>query len=184
MSNRNWQIDLSHAAINFSVRHLVVSKVRGKFTKWTGHLSLDEKDLARSSAEITIEAASVETHNEQRDAHLRSADFLDVEHHPTITFRSRRAEKRSDSEYRLIGDLTIRGVSREVALDIEHEGTVKDPWGNDRAGFSGKTTVNRKDYGLTWNMLLEAGGVAVADKVEITFELEATAAAATGEKAA
>lgn len=179
MSNRTWQIDLSHAAINFSVRHLVVSKVRGKFTKWSGVIELNEQELEKSSARITIEAASVETHNEQRDAHLRSADFLDAEHHPTLTFASKRAEKLGDGKFRLVGDLTIRGTTREVAIDVEHEGTVKDPWGNDRAGFSGHATISRKDFGLTWNMMLEAGGVAVADKVELGFELEATAAAAT-----
>ena len=182
MANENWQVDGAHSAVGFTVRHMVISKVRGKFTRWNAKLALDTADLARSSVEVEIDAASIETGVGDRDAHLRSPDFFDVEKYPTLVYRSRRVELASEDRLRVTGDLTIRGVTREVALDVEYGGQGKDPWGNQRAGFTATTSVNRKDFGLTWNQALETGGVLVADRIDIEIELQAVRQAA--EKAA
>lgn len=179
MARQNWQVDGAHSAVNLTVRHMVISKVRGHFAKWNAKLSLDTADLSRSSVEVEIEAASIETGVSDRDAHLRSADFLDAEKHPTLTYRSRKVEVVSKERLRVVGDLTIRGVTREVPLDVEVGGQGKDPWGNVRAGFSATTSIHRKDFGLTWNQALETGGVLVADRVDIEIELQAVAQAAT-----
>ena len=179
MAQQNWQVDAAHSAVNLTVRHMVISKVRGHFAKWNAKLALDTSDLTRSSVEVEIAAASIETGVSDRDAHLRSADFLDVEKHPTLTYRSRKVEVVSKERLRVVGDLTIRGVTREVPLDVEVGGQGKDPWGNLRAGFSATASIHRKDFGLTWNQALETGGVLVADRVDIEIELQAIAQAAT-----
>ena len=150
----------------------------GQFRRFSVDLALDEEDLPRSSAAVTIEAASIETGAEQRDADLRSPNFLDAERFPTLTFRSRRIERAANDGYRVIGDLTIRDVTREVTLDAEFGGTVVDPWGNRRAGFTARTSIQRSDFGIVWNQLLETGGVMVSDRVDIAIELEAVAQAA------
>ena len=168
----SWEIDVAHSAVQFQVRHMVISKVHGRFARWSGAVQLDEQDLTRSSVEVKIDAASIDTQVVDRDNHLRSPDFLDVARFPELTYRSRRIEK-AGAGFRVIGDLTLHGVTREVALEAEFAGTGKDPWGNQRAGFSGRTSIDRGDYGLKWNAALEAGGVLVAEKVEITIELEA-----------
>jgi polyisoprenoid-binding protein YceI len=168
-----WAPDPVHSSIGFTVRHLVVSKVRGSFTRWTGTLLMDEHDLARTQVDVSIETASVDTGVEQRDNHLRSADFFEVEKYPTMTFTSTRVEKATDGELKLHGNLTLHGVTRPVVLNVEYAGTQKDPWGGYRAGFSARTSLDRKDFGLTWNQLLEAGGVAVGDRVDIDIEIEA-----------
>lgn len=178
MSKRDWTIDAAHSEVHFAVRHMVVSKVRGAFERWTAALQLDEEDLTRSSVEVTIEAASIQTRNEQRDGHLRSPDFLDVERHPTITFRSKRVEADGGSSYRVVGDLTIRGLTREVVLETDFGGVARDPWGADRAGFQARLAIERSDFGLTWNQVLEAGGVLVGDRIDISIEVEAVAQAA------
>jgi len=167
-----WDIDVSHSAVHFYVRHMVISKVHGRFAKWTGALQLDPQDLTRSSVEVAIDAASIDTQVADRDAHLRSPDFLDVATHPQITFRSKRIEKAGDG-YRVVGDLRLHGVVREVTLEAEFAGTGKDPWGNERAGFSAKAALDRREFGLVWNAALETGGVLVGEKVEIAIELEA-----------
>jgi polyisoprenoid-binding protein YceI len=167
-----WDIDVSHSAIQFHVRHMVISKVHGRFAKWAGAIQLDPQDLPSSSVEVTIDAASIDTQVADRDAHLRSPDFLDVAKHPQLTYRSRKIEKAGEG-YRVTGDLTLHGVTREVVLDAEFSGTGKDPWGNERAGFAAKASLDRRDYGLAWNAALEAGGVLVGEKVEISIELEA-----------
>jgi len=172
MTTNTWEIDTTHSAIHFWVRHLVISKVHGRFAKWSGAIELDEQDLTRSRVEASIDAASIDTQVADRDTHLKSADFLDVANHPALTFVSRRIEKQGDG-YRVVGDLTIRGVSREVSLEADFAGLAKDPWGNQRAGFSAKGALDRRDYGLVWNAALETGGVLVGEKVEITIELEA-----------
>jgi polyisoprenoid-binding protein YceI len=181
MTTNNWNLDTVHSGINFSVRHMVVSKVRGRFTKFTGNVELDESDLARSLVEATIDASSIDTGTAQRDEHLRSADFFDVEHFPQIRFRSTGIEKLGTElgaqRYRLTGELTIRDVSREIALDVEYGGRGKDPWGNERVGFTVKGALDRKDFGLKWNQALETGGVLVSDRVEIELELQAVKAA-------
>jgi polyisoprenoid-binding protein YceI len=178
MAQQNWQVDGAHSAVTLTVRHMVISKVRGHFSKWNAKLALDTADLSRSSVEVEIEAASIETGVGDRDAHLKSADFLDAQKYPTLRYRSRRVEVVSPERLRVVGDLTIRDVTREVPLDVEVGGQGKDPWGNVRAGFSATASINRKDFGLTWNQALETGGVLVADRVDIEIELQAIAQAA------
>jgi polyisoprenoid-binding protein YceI len=177
MATNHWDIDVGHSAIHFWVRHMVISKVHGRFAKWAGAIQLDAQDPTRSSVEVRIEAASIDTQVADRDAHLRSPDFLDVAKFPELVFTSKRIEKASGG-YRVIGDLTLHGVTREVVLDAEFAGTGKDPWGNERAGFSAKTAIDRREFGLAWNAALEAGGVLVGEKVEIAIELEAVKKAA------
>jgi polyisoprenoid-binding protein YceI len=172
MPTNLWDIDVSHSAVHFYVRHMVISKVHGRFAKWSGTLQLDEQDLTRSTVDVRIDAGSIDTQVADRDTHLKSADFLDVARYPQVTFRSRRIEKARDG-YRVVGDLDLHGVVREVTLDAEFAGTGKDPWGNERAGFSAKASLDRRDFGLTWNAVLETGGVLVGEKVEISIELEA-----------
>jgi len=178
MTTKNWNIDATHSGINFSVRHMVVSKVRGRFAKYTGSVQLDENELARSSVEAEIDVASIDTGTAQRDAHLRSADFFDVEQHPTMRYRSQRIEKIAGDRYRVIGDLTIRGVTREVPLEVEYGGRATDPWGNERAGFVARASLDRKDFGLGWNQVLETGGVVVGDRIDIDIDIEVVRAAA------
>lgn len=179
MSTTQWDFDLSHSSVNFHVRHLMVSKVHGRFMKWTGTLALDEQDLTRSSLDVTIDASSIDTKEEKRDAHLRSPDFLDVEKYPTLTFKSTSITREGDDEYKVAGDLTIHGVTKQVTLAVEGGGIVKDPWGGTRTGFSAKTSINRKEFGLGWNVALEAGGFVVGDKLEISIEIEAVKKAAS-----
>jgi polyisoprenoid-binding protein YceI len=171
-----WNLDLAHSGVHFSVRHMVIAKVRGRFAKFEGKVQLDEKDLTRSTVSATIDAASIDTGIADRDAHLRSADFFDVEKFPALTFVGKRVEKVSDEEYRLVGDLTIKDTTREVPVLVEFGGIGKDPWGNERAGFTAKASIDRKEFGLKWNQALETGGVLVGDKVEIEIELEAVRA--------
>jgi polyisoprenoid-binding protein YceI len=179
MKTQTWQIDSAHSGIHFSVRHLVIAKVRGQFSRWTGALEVPDGDFSKATVDVTIDAASIETGVADRDAHLKSADFFDVERFPELTFRGRRVEPKGSDRFVLVGDLTIRGISREVVLDVESAGQTRDPWGNVRAGFAGKTAVDRKEFGLTWNQALEAGGVMVGEKVEIEIEIEAVRQEAT-----
>ena len=176
-TTNNWNLDTVHSGINFSVRHMVVSKVRGRFAKFSGHVALDEGDLTRSTVEATIDASSIDTGTAQRDEHLKSADFFDVEHFPQIRFRGTGIERVGTDRYRLRGELTIRDVSREIALDVEYGGRGKDPWGNERVGFTARGALDRKDFGLKWNQALETGGVLVSDRVELELELQAVKAA-------
>jgi len=173
-----WQLDPAHTTVEFSVRHMMVARVRGRFTAVRGTVELDEQDVTRSVVEVAIDASTIDTGQPQRDAHLRSPDFLDVEHHPEIRFRSRRIEPLGEGRYRVVGDLTIRGVAREVALEVEETGRTRDPWGNDRIGYVARTAINRHDWGVSWNQLLEAGGVVVGDEVKIEIEGELMRAAA------
>jgi polyisoprenoid-binding protein YceI len=172
-----WNLDAAHLHPSFSVRHLVISNVRGEFTKSTGVVTLDEKDLTKSSVQATIEAASVDTGVGDRDKHLRSPDFFDVEKFPTITFKSTKVEKAGKDKLKVTGDLTIKGVTKPVVLAVEGPtGEIKDPWGNTRRGFSASTKINRKDFGLTWSKTIEAGPV-VGDEVKIELEGELIKAA-------
>jgi polyisoprenoid-binding protein YceI len=177
MATNHWDIDVGHSAIHFWVRHMVISKVHGRFAKWSGAIALDAQDLTRSSVEVRIDAASIDTQVADRDTHLKSPDFLDVARYPELTFRSKRIEKAAGG-YRVTGDLTLHGVTKEVTLEAEFAGTGKDPWGNERAGFSAKAALDRREFGLTWNAAVEAGGVLVGEKVEIAIELEAIKKAA------
>lgn len=173
MSAIQWNVDPAHSAVSFSVRHMMVAKVRGRFTEWEADVHIDEQDLPRSSVDVRIKAESIDTGVGDRDAHLRSADFLGAEQYPEIRFQSAHIQRKSDEEYRVVGNLTIRDVTREVGLDVTHLGVAKDPWGNDRAAFEAKTTINRKDFGLTWNQTLEAGGVLVGEDVNIEVDVQA-----------
>jgi len=168
-----WAPDPVHSSVGFTVRHLVVSKVRGKFGRWTGNILMDEHDLASAQVDVSIETASVDTGVEQRDNHLRSGDFFDVEKYPAMTFKSTRVEKAQDGELRLVGNLTLHGVTRPVVLDVEYAGSQKDPWGGLRAGFSAHASLDRREFGLTYNQLLETGGVVVGEKVDVDIEIEA-----------
>jgi polyisoprenoid-binding protein YceI len=172
-----WTIDATHSTIGFSIRHMVFSKVRGRFLNYTGAIRLDD-DLAKSWVEVAIDAASIDTGTAQRDNHLRSADFFDVENFPELRFRSTSVEDVGGGRLRMIGELTIRDTTREVALDVEPAGRGMDPWGNERIGFVAKTSIDRKDFGLAWNQLLEAGGVLVGDRVDIELDVQAVNAAA------
>lgn len=171
-----WTIDPSHSSVEFAVKHLMISTVRGRFGDVVGTVTVEGDDPTTAKVEATIGTASIDTRSEQRDAHLRSADFFDVETYPELSFRSKRVE-RIGGDFRLVGDLTIRNVTREVALDATFEGTGKDPWGGERAGFTAKTKIDRSDYGLTWNQALETGGVVVSNEIRITIEIEATKSA-------
>jgi polyisoprenoid-binding protein YceI len=167
-----WTIDPTHSSVEFAVRHLMISTVKGRFPAVEGTVVLDEENPAASTAEITVQVASIDTREPQRDAHLRSADFFDVEKYPTLTFRSTGVSDVTADGFKLTGDLTIHGVTRPTTLDVVHEGRVKDPWGNDRAGYSATTRIKRSDFGLTWNQLLETGGFAVGDEVKISLDVE------------
>lgn len=168
-----WSIDAAHSVAEFAVKHMMVSTVKGRFQSLSGTIDLDEQNLAASSVEAAIETASIDTGNEQRDAHLRSEDFFAVERFPRITFRGTRVEQVSDEQWRVTGDLTIRDVTRPVTLDTEFEGQITDAYGKQRAAFTAEATINRKDFGLNWNGVIEAGGVVVQDKVKITLHIAA-----------
>ena len=178
MSNQRWDFDLTHSGVHFSVRHLVVSKVRGQFKQWSGTLELDPADPTTAKAVIEIDAASIDTNEPRRDEHLRSGDFLLAADHPKLRFVSGAIERTGDGQFKVHGDLTIRGVTRPVVLKAELSGTVQDPWGGQRVGFTLATSIDRKDFGVSWNQALDHGGVAVGDKVEISIEIEAVAAKA------
>ncbi len=168
-----WEIDPVHSEIAFSVRHLMVATVRGRFNRFQGVIEFDPAHPESGRVEVTIDAASIDTRNEQRDNHLRSPDFLDVEKYPTITFVSKRIEPLGDNRFRVVGDLTLRGVTREVALEAEFLGVSKDPWGGERAGFSARAKLNRHDFGASWNVALETGGWLVGDTLDVTLDIEA-----------
>src|SRR5215831_11833135 len=146
-----WNIDPTHSTVGFSIRHMVFSKVRGRFLKYTGAIQFDDDDVAKSWVEVAIDAASIDTGTAQRDNHLRSADFFDVERFPELRFRSARVEDLGDGRLRVVGELTIRDHTREVALDVEPAGRGMDPWGNERIGYVAKASIDRKDFGLKWN---------------------------------
>jgi polyisoprenoid-binding protein YceI len=168
----SWTIDPAHTEINFSARHMMISNVRGRFEKFSGTVEFDEANPAASNVEVQIEAASINTREAQRDAHLRSADFLNAEQYPYLTFKSKRVEVLDANRGRIIGDLTIRDITREVALETEYSGVSRSPWGTLSAGFSASTTISRKDWNLTWNVALETGGWLVGDEIKINIELE------------
>jgi polyisoprenoid-binding protein YceI len=168
-----WNIDPAHTDIGFAVKHLMISTVRGRFAEVRGTIRLDGDDLTGASVEAEIATASIDTRQEQRDTHLRSADFFEVEKYPLITFRSRRVERMKGDRYRVTGDLTIRDVTREVVLEGTDEGRGKDPWGGDRLALSATTTIDRRNFGLTWNQALETGGVLVSNEIRISLDVQA-----------
>lgn len=166
-------IDTGHSQVIFKVKHLAISTVTGRFDTFEGTYKFDSEDISNSSVETVINAASINTNEKDRDDHLRSNDFLDVEKFPTITFKSKSIKKGEGNEFQMVGDLTIHGVTKEVTLDATYEGHVaSDPWGKERTAFIADTKISRKDYGMTWNKVLEAGGLVVGDEVRITLEVE------------
>ena len=170
----SWLIDTVHSHIGFSVKHMMVATARGQFKSYSGTLRLDHKDFTRSSFEGEIDVASIDTGNADRDNHLRANDFFDAPNHPKITFKSTGIEAKGEGEYVVHGDLTIRGVTKPVALDVEFHGTSKNPYGKTVAGLSARGTINRKDFGISFNAVLETGGVALAEKVKLELDVEAT----------
>jgi polyisoprenoid-binding protein YceI len=173
----SWTLDPVHTHVEFAVRHLMIAKVKGRFTSLEGSVSMEAERPETAQVEVRIDAASITTGNEQRDGHLRSADFLSAEQFPALSFRSRSVQPIDDSLFRMIGDLTIRDVTRAVELRVSREGVVKDPWGNQRAGFTATGKISRSDFGITWNQAIETGGVLVGDEVRITIEAELIRAA-------
>jgi polyisoprenoid-binding protein YceI len=182
-----WQIDPAHTTVEFAVKHMMFTTVRGRFKNLNGSIEVDEQNPNNSKVEVEIDAASIDTGVPDRDAHLRSADFLDVENHPQILFKSTRVEgahKSAGDSFRAVGLLTIRGKALEVVLSSTFEGVGKDPWGNERAGFTANTEIDRREWGLMWNQALETGGLLVANKLKIEIEAQAIRQAATGQAVA
>ena len=171
-STAPWQIDVAHSQIEFAVKHMMVSTTKGRFTGFNGTVAYDAANPTATAVDVTIEAASIDTRQEQRDAHLRGPDFFDAEKWPTLRFVSRRVESVGAGEYRLIGDLTIRDVTRAVALEVSVEGTGKNPWGQEVVGFSATGTIDRTAFGLLWNQALETGGILVGNEIKISIDLE------------
>lgn len=176
MAKTTWTLDPDHTQVELAVKHMMFTTVRGQFRGVNGTIQVDEEDPSASSVAVEIDAATIDTGVEQRDDHLRSGDFLHVEEHPTITFRSKRVEGASfepGDEFRVVGDLTIRGTTKEIELDAVYEGTGQDPWGGQRAGFTARTTIDRREWGLEWNQTLETGGVLVGHDVDIELRVQA-----------
>lgn len=170
----SWQFDYGHSYIGFTGRHLMVATVRGEFEKYSGTVTFDEHDVPHAKTEIQIEAASVNTRNAQRDEHFRSVDFFDVEHYPYITFKSKQVMLHDTNHGQLVGDLTIRDITKEVVLDVEYSGVSKSPWNTYSAGFNLQGKVNRKDWDLNWNAVLAGGGLVASDEITLIIDLELT----------
>jgi len=168
-----WKIDPQHTSAQFAVKHLMISTVRGEFHGVTGMINWDDQDITKSTVDVTIDATSVDTREPQRNAHLKSPDFFDVAQFPTITFKSKKVEQAAAGKLKVRGDLTIRGVTKEVVLDVDGPSApIKDPWGNPRTAINATTKINRQDYGVKWNANMDGGGVVVGDDVNITIDLE------------
>jgi polyisoprenoid-binding protein YceI len=178
MTTQTWNIDTTHSGVNFSVRHMVIAKVRGRFTRFSGTLTGNTADLTQAKLVADVEADSIDTNMADRDAHLRSPDFFDAASHPKLTFSSTRIERAGEGQYKAYGDLSIRGVTKPVVFDLTVHGQAKDPWGNERVAFQLEGAVERSEFGLRWNQALETGGVLVGERVEIEIEAEAVRAAA------
>jgi polyisoprenoid-binding protein YceI len=167
-----WRIDPAHSNVEFAVKHMMITTVRGRFNEVDGTVHSNEQDPSQTSLEVSIKTASIDTRVPDRDAHLKSADFFDVEKYPVMTFRSTRVQEAGSKKLRISGDLTIHGVTKPVMLDVVEEGRGKDPWGGDRAGFTAATTIDRQDFGLTWNKALEHGGWLVGQEVKVTLDIQ------------
>ncbi|MBO0778602.1 MAG: YceI family protein [Ktedonobacteraceae bacterium] len=169
----SWTVDAVHSQATFSVKHMMVSTVKGQFKVLSGSLNIDEQNPANSWVQAEVDAASIDTRDENRDNHLRSADFFDAASYPKITFKSTKVEPNGNGEYKVSGELSMHGVTKPAVFEVEYAGQSKDPWGNQRAGLSARTKVSRKEWGLTWNQVLETGGFAVSDDVKIEIDLSA-----------
>jgi polyisoprenoid-binding protein YceI len=174
MSKTNWVVDAAHSSLDFTVKHMVIAKVRGTFHSFEASINADPRDLTTANIEFSVDISSIDTRNIDRDNHLKSADFFDAENFPKMTFKSDKITKKSEGEYDVAGQLTIRGTSRPESFLVTYEGEGKDPWGNMKVGFSGNGTISRSEYGLKWNAPLETGGVLVGDQVLISIEIEAS----------
>jgi polyisoprenoid-binding protein YceI len=174
MALTKWAVDTAHSSIDFSVKHMMVSRTKGTFHNFEASVEADPSDLTTANIEVAIDLDSIDTRNNDRDNHLKSADFFDVENYPKITFKSTDIKKTDDGEYDVTGDMTIHGTTKPVTLNVEFEGQGKDPWGNEVAGFSGEGKIKRSDFGLTYNAALETGGVLIGDDVKISIQIEAS----------
>ncbi len=173
VSTTTWKIDPSHSSVEFSAKHMMISTVRGRMGAINGEIVADESNPANSLVELTVDIAGLTTNETNRDTHLRSGDFFDAESHPEATFKSTSIEPLSEDKFRVTGDLTIRDTTKSITLDVEREGEGVDPWGNVKAAFAATTTLNRKDFGLNWNVALEAGGVLVSEKIKLEITIQA-----------
>lgn len=173
MANTKWAVDASHSSLDFSVKHMMIAKVKGTFHTFEAQIEADPSDLTSASIRFDIDLNSIDTKNSDRDAHLRSADFFEIEKYPKLTFVATSIEKTGDGEYDVTGDVSLHGVTRSETFEVSFEGAGKDPWGNEKAGFSAKGSLKRSDYGLTYNAVLETGGVLIGDEVKISIEIEA-----------
>lgn len=174
MAKSIWNVDLTHSSLDFSIRHMMIAKVKGSFHAFEAHIEADPTDLTTADVRFSIDLNSIDTRNSDRDAHLRTADFFDVEKYPKMTFESTQIVKTGEGEYDVTGNVSLHGVTRPETFSVTFEGAGKDPWGNEKVGFSGQGSFKRSDYGLTWNAALETGGVLVGDEVKISIELEAS----------
>jgi len=173
MANTKWAVDASHSSLDFSVKHMMIAKVKGTFHTFEAQIEADPSDLTSASIRFDIDLNSIDTKNSDRDAHLRSADFFEIEKYPKLTFVATSIERTGDGEYDVTGDVSLHGVTRSETFEVSFEGAGKDPWGNEKAGFSAKGSLKRSDYGLTYNAVLETGGVLIGDEVKISIEIEA-----------
>jgi len=173
MARERWEIDSGHSGIYFSIRHMMLARIRGQFSRWSGTLLAEQGDLARATLSILIDASSIETGLADRDAHLKSADFLDTALHPEMTFTGRVSPRPRGTGLRILGQLTVLGVAHDLAFEVETAGRTRDPWDHERAGFTARGSLDRRALGLTWNQSLEAGGVLVGDQVDFEIEVEA-----------
>lgn len=174
MAKTKWIVDPTHSSIDFTIRHMMIAKVKGTFHTFEANIEADPTDLTTADVQFSIDLSSIDTRNDDRDAHLRTADFFDIEKYPKLTFQSTQITKTGDREYNVTGNLNLHGVTRPETFSVTFEGQGKDPWGNEKAGFSGQGSLKRSDYGLTWNAALETGGVLVGDEVKVSIEIEAS----------
>lgn len=176
MTMTKWAIDPTHSSIDFSIKHMMIANVKGSFNNFDAIIEANPADLTTATIEFNVELSSINTRNEDRDNHLRSADFFDIENYPTMTFKATKIINNGDGEYDVTGDLSLHGVTKQETFTVIYEGTGKDPWGNEKVGFSAQGAIKRSEYGLTWNSALETGGVLVGDKVKINLEIQAAKA--------
>jgi polyisoprenoid-binding protein YceI len=173
MTKANWAVDSAHSSIDFSIKHMMISKVKGSFHNFEAHIEADPGDLTTANLQFSVDLASIDTRNTDRDAHLRSADFFDVEQNPAMTFQSTKIISKGEDEYEVMGDFTLHKVTRAEKFSVTFEGAGKDPWGNDKVGFSALGSIKRSDYGLTYNAVLETGGVLIGDEIKVFIEIQA-----------
>lgn len=176
MAKTKWVVDATHSSIDFSIKHMMIAKVKGTFQTFEADIEADPEDLSTADIEFKVDLSSIDTRNSERDAHLKSADFFDVEKYPTMTFKSTSIQKTSDNEYAVTGDLTLHGTTNQETFTVVYEGGGKDPWGNEKTGYSVEGVIKRTDYGLVWNAALETGGVLVGEDVKVSLDIEAAKA--------